>query len=458
MAKISTYIIDSTPQLTDKVIGTDVTDNDITKNYLIGDIVGLVPPPTLSPTRMFYGDANSVAAETNTLTYTLGGIGTVQADTTQISGTLSVKASSINNADSIVIGPDVIESPIEFSACYGVRIGSNGVPSTWSSNSCLGVNILRSADDVVSSNVAIGNSVANQSESFAVTGNVLIGKSVMEFTSNGISNNVFIGNEAGRGAGQNGPNNMINNVAIGYGAAGQMANGGGPGANEPTDNVAIGTNAGRGQGGNNNIHMGTNSGQTTNAGFFNIGIGANTLTSQTGSDHNVAVGTDALFNLISGNNNTAIGKAAGSVQQGFSNTTSLGHNSQPQANDEVVLGDNAVTTLRCNTQVISGLSDARDKDNIEELSLGLEFIMDLEPVSWDWDRRDGTMDGKKDSGFVAQEVDEVIQDWEAEDILPSLLNKNNNEAWEVGNAALIPVLVKAIQELKKELDSCKAGK
>jgi phosphoribosyl 1,2-cyclic phosphodiesterase len=84
--------------------------------------------------------------------------------------------------------------------------------------------------------------------------------------------------------------------------------------------------------------------------------------------------------------------------------------------------------------------------------------MDLEPVSWDWDRRDGTMDGKKDSGFVAQEVDEVIQDWEAEDILPSLLNKNNNEAWEVGNAALIPVLVKAIQELKKELDSCKAGK
>ena len=59
-------------------------------------------------------------------------------------------------------------------------------------------------------------------------------------------------------------------------------------------------------------------------------------------------------------NNTAIGKAAGSTVVGFSNTTALGHNSQPQASDEIVLGDNAVTTLRCNTQVISALSDVRD--------------------------------------------------------------------------------------------------
>ena len=122
------------------------------------------------------------------------------------------------------------------------------------------------------------------------------------------------------------------------------------------------------------------------------------------------------------------------------------------------MGDNNVTTLRCNTQVISGLSDIRDKDNVEELDLGLDFIMELEPVSWDWDRRDGTMEGKKGSGFIAQEIDEVVQDNEAEEILPSLVNKTNPDAWEVGNAALIPVLVKAIQELKAELDACKAEK
>ena len=46
MAKISTYVIDSTPQLTDKVIGTDVNDNNITKNYTIGDIISLFPVVT----------------------------------------------------------------------------------------------------------------------------------------------------------------------------------------------------------------------------------------------------------------------------------------------------------------------------------------------------------------------------------------------------------------------------
>ena len=103
------------------------------------------------------------------------------------------------------------------------------------------------------------------------------------------------------------------------------------------------------------------------------------------------------------------------------------------------------------------MSDIRDKDNVEDLDLGLDFLMELEPVSWDWDRRDGTMKGQKGSGFIAQEVDEVVQAHEAEDILP-IVNKRNPDAWEVGNAALIPVLVKAIQELKAELDACKAEK
>jgi len=41
MAKISTYAIDGTPSLNDKVIGTDVNDNNITKNYTISDILSL---------------------------------------------------------------------------------------------------------------------------------------------------------------------------------------------------------------------------------------------------------------------------------------------------------------------------------------------------------------------------------------------------------------------------------
>jgi len=47
MGKISTYAIDGTPTVSDKVIGTDVSDSNITKNYTIGDILGLATANTL---------------------------------------------------------------------------------------------------------------------------------------------------------------------------------------------------------------------------------------------------------------------------------------------------------------------------------------------------------------------------------------------------------------------------
>ena len=41
MAKIANYVVDTNVQLTDMVIGTDVGDNNITKNYRISDIIAL---------------------------------------------------------------------------------------------------------------------------------------------------------------------------------------------------------------------------------------------------------------------------------------------------------------------------------------------------------------------------------------------------------------------------------
>ena len=458
MAKISTYIIDSTPQLTDKVIGTDVNDNDITKNYLIQDIVDLVPPPvipppTLTPTKMIYGDANSLYAETSTLEYIIGGEGTVAEDTVKLSGSLNASVCSINSATSILLGKEVMsnQSSISNTVAVGQRILDSGA-NTSIDNVFLGVQLISSATNIVVKNIGIGSKVLD-SATKEIDGNIVIGYEAAQTVDVSLASNIFVGEDTAKAAGGNGQG-LNNNVAIGFQAANEL---GGVGANSPTDNIAIGTRAGAGQSGNNNIHIGTGTGLAGNLGFFNIGIGANALANQTGSDFNTAVGNDALQQLTTGVNNTALGKAAGSTVQGFQNTTNLGHNSQAQGDNEVVLGDNNVSVLRCNTQVISGLSDIRDKDNVEDLDLGLDFLMELEPVSWDWDRRDGTMKGQKGSGFIAQEVDEVVQAHEAEDILP-IVNKRNPDAWEVGNAALIPVLVKAIQELKAELDACKAEK
>ena len=78
--------------------------------------------------------------------------------------------------------------------------------------------------------------------------------------------------------------------------------------------------------------------------------------------------------------------------------------------------------------------------------------------AWEWDRRDGTMEGKKDSGFIAQDIDSLLEECSASELIPSLLDKTNPEKLAVAYGALVPVLVKAIQELKAEVEACKAGK
>jgi|TARA_R110000803_G_scaffold52184_1_gene107464 hypothetical protein len=41
MAKISTYAVDTVPTVYDKVIGTEVDNEDLTKNYTISSIISL---------------------------------------------------------------------------------------------------------------------------------------------------------------------------------------------------------------------------------------------------------------------------------------------------------------------------------------------------------------------------------------------------------------------------------
>ena len=41
MARISTYAADTAPSLTDKVIGSEMTNEGVTKNYILSDILTL---------------------------------------------------------------------------------------------------------------------------------------------------------------------------------------------------------------------------------------------------------------------------------------------------------------------------------------------------------------------------------------------------------------------------------
>ena len=105
-------------------------------------------------------------------------------------------------------------------------------------------------------------------------------------------------------------------------------------------------------------------------------------------------------------------------------------------------------------QTISSLSDARDKENIEELPLGVEFINTLRPVKFDWAMRDGANKGVQEIGFVAQELDKAQQNAEAEEYMRLVL-KNNPDRLESTYGKLVPILTKAVQELSAEVEVLK---
>ena len=100
------------------------------------------------------------------------------------------------------------------------------------------------------------------------------------------------------------------------------------------------------------------------------------------------------------------------------------------------------TVFATNT-TISAISDARLKENVQDIDVGLGAILALKPRKFDWKEGKGK-NIKGDRGFIAQEFEQVF---------PQLVDEWKDEApdgeapYKSVRQDLIPVLVKAIQEL-----------
>jgi len=379
-------------------------------------------------------------------------------------------------------------------------------------NIVMGVSAMLSSNDF-SSNIAIGNA-AGYTLGIGSTGtgqfeskNILIGQSAGSYllTADAIEN-VAIGHNALKG------NSVLNYIQTPFGPGFNVKNCtvvGFEAMSEPTGSngdqaTAIGTRALKVNNGAFNTAVGHDAGLSNTSGQFNTllgalagklldattantaigyaalsgsngGSGENTAvgalcsSNLTTGQYNVANGTYALSANLTGNNNVsighrsldahlgsncvAVGKDASTNQTTSDNTIAIGFNAQPSTitvDNEITLGDANITALRCNVTTISSLSDIRDKSNVEDLPVGLNFINALNPVKFDWSRRDGSMEGAKDIGFIAQDLDNVQDEFNIADYA-NLVLKENPDKLEASYGKLVPVLVKAVQELSSEV-------
>jgi hypothetical protein len=361
-----------------------------------------------------------------------------------------------------------------------------------SGNTAVGLNALYYLPNNSYDNTAFG-SYAGKNITTPVTGNTIFGTNAGQYLSG--SSNTLIGLNAGiQLIGNNNvfihnPNNTItsgnNNTIVGIQTCtnglftdGTIAFGSGI-FNNPlsgSSNIGFGYNTLKYlTTGSNNIGFGTtiasNSTSTgltnnilvgrnifSNANFIfnssgNTIIGIDSFVSATG-ETNTSLGYQTGYFLTGGSQNTFIGYRAGYTTTGNSNVTLIGYNanlpsSGSSNNNAIVLGDLNVTSLRCNVTSITSLSDIRDKTDIQTIPVGIDFVNELNPVTFTWNRRDGSMNGEKSSGFIAQELKEVEDKYGMNEWL-NLVNSDDPNRIEATPGNLLPVLVKAIQDLSKE--------
>jgi|TARA_Y100000015_G_scaffold339_1_gene398 hypothetical protein len=267
-------------------------------------------------------------------------------------------------------------------------------------------------------------------------------------------------------------NQGARNTAIGHYSVGSN------GVSDGADNTGVGYEALKVvTGGNANTAVGKEALVANTDGSDNTAVGYYALKSNTSAQRSTAVGYQAvedsttadyatgfgaytLRDLTTGNNNTAVGAFAGDDITTGANNTCIGYQataSSGTVNNEITLGNSSVATLRCNTQTISSLSDARDKTDVQELPEGLDFISKLNPVKFKWQTRDGnSKDGSYEAGFIAQELQSLQHDVDADYL--NLVMDENPDRLEASYGKLVPMLVKAIQELKFEVEHLKANK
>jgi hypothetical protein len=196
--------------------------------------------------------------------------------------------------------------------------------------------------------------------------------------------------------------------------------------------------------------LGNGAGFCNTTGSYNTSVGHEAGCANTTGAENTSLGYLANKCGTTGNNNTSIGASAGCQLTTGSSNVFLGHIAgrvgSPATittqSGAIVIGNNSSTDayIKIDWTVTS---DLRDKTQIEDVPHGLDFVNQMKPIKYKFkkSRNNDTPQGDIKYGFGAQDILKLEGD------NPVIINNKQDDILKITNAHLIPVLVKAIQEL-----------
>jgi len=324
------------------------------------------------------GDALTTGSNNVCIGYNANTTGATVIGVTAVgSSALAVNTASYNTA----IGYQALDA--NTSGTYNVAIGPNslGANTTGSGNIAIGLNVLGTIT-TAERNTAVGYNALLYS---TASDNTAIGYQALDANTSG-SANVALGTNALSSSTTDG-----SNTAVGYNTMGNSVSGSG--------NTAVGRDALLVCTGSNLTALGYNAMKAATSTSGSTAVGSDALLALTTGNSNTAVGRSALSAETTGENNTAVGQLSLYTQNGISNNTALGYNTVINTyNNCVAIGSQVNGIFTANNQVRFGArdvyatsftpSDIRDKTDIRDTVLGLDFIKAVRPVDYIWDKRE----------------------------------------------------------------------
>lgn len=218
--------------------------------------------------------------------------------------------------------------------------------------------------------------------------------------------------------------------------------------------------------GSSNTAIGSRTLYGNNTGLSNTGVGCQSLFYNTSGTNNTALGHSSLNANVTGSLNTAVGMYADVTAGNLVNATAIGYNAKVNASNKVRIGNASVTVIEGQVPFTTP-SDGRYKYNIKEDVHGLDFIMKLRPVTYQFDvkRFDGITKFAsniendtyekaaliKRTGFIAQEVEKAAKQ-SAYDFSGVVKPTSTKEHYSLSYEAFVVPLVKAVQEQQQLIE------